>query len=464
MKRSKVRALIAMLLTVAVVIGVVAVTALADDGVPTVTYDHQKREFRFTSAPAYVDEHNHKYPDLFPAMKNLMPGDEEEQEIKVEATSLGKGSVNMYLMVDPSDLEDVGAAEQADYADLLATDGVTLVVKQGNKVLEEASLNKRVKLGQLKNNESLDLTVTLKVPLEAGNGLQGLQAAIAWVFTAEYIPYDGGGDPTPPVVIVDPPTPGGDLPELEKGDHFAYIIGRDDGMVHPEAEITRAEVATIFFRLLTDESRDKFWSQSNSYGDVASDAWYNNAVSTLSNASIIYGKPGNLFDPNAPITRAEFAAIAVRFFGGEYSGEDQFSDISGHWANSEINRAYINDLVKGYTDGTFRPNNNIVRSEAMTIVNRVLNRAPHKDHLLEDMIVWPDNADTAKWYYADVQEATNSHNFEPEVDDDKNVYEVWTELRPVRDWAALERSWSDNNSSESPGDVVSSSDNAVFVD
>ena len=464
MKRSKIRALIAMLLTVAAVIGIVAVTALADDGVPTATYDHRQRQFQFTNAAKYVDEHNHQYPDLFPNMKNLMPGDEAEQEIKVKATSLGKGHVNMYLMVDESDLEDITQDEHDDYVKLLAAAGVTLEVKQGNKVLDEVALGKRIMLGKLENDESVDLTVNLKVPLTAGNELQGLQAAIAWVFIAEYVPYDGETDPTPPVVIVDPPTPSGDLPELDKGDHFAYIIGRSDGLVHPEAEITRAEVATIFFRLLTDESRDKFWSQSNSYSDVASDAWYNNAVSTLSNANIIYGKPGNLFDPNAPITRAEFAAIAVRFFGGEYSGEDQFSDISGHWANSEINRAYMNDLVKGYTDGTFRPDNNITRAEAMTIVNRVLNRAPHKDHLLEDMITWPDNANKDKWYYADVQEATNSHNFEPEYDDDKNVYEVWTELRPVRDWAALERSWSDNNSSENPGDVVSSSDNAVFVD
>ena len=247
-------------------------------------------------------------------------------------------------------------------------------------------------------------------------------------------------------------------------DSFAYIIGRDDGLVHPEAEITRAEVATIFFRLLTEDSRGHYWSQSNSYGDVDAGAWYNNAVSTLSNAGILYGKPGNLFDPDASITRAEFAAIAVRFFGGEYEGEDQFSDIGGHWASNEINRAYMNDLVKGYTDGTFRPDNDITRAEAITIINRVLERAPHKDYLLDDMITWPDNTDTAKWYYADVQEATNSHNYDPKYDKDGNVYEVWTGLRPVRDWAALERAWSEANSSESPGEVVSSNTSSVFGD
>ncbi|MDY5338158.1 MAG: S-layer homology domain-containing protein, partial [Intestinimonas sp.] len=289
------------------------------------------------------------------------------------------------------------------------------------------------------------------------------QGAVAWVFTAEYIPGGGGGGGGGTEIPETNP-PLGPLPELEKGDHFAYIIGRDDGLVHPEAEITRAEVATIFFRLLTEDSRGRYWSQSNSYGDVDAGAWYNNAVSTLSNAGILYGKPGNLFDPDASITRAEFAAIAVRFFGGEYEGEDQFSDIGGHWASNEINRAYINNLVKGYTDGTFRPDNDITRAEAITIINRVLERAPHKDYLLDDMITWPDNTDTAKWYYADVQEATNSHNYDPKYDKDGNVYEVWTGLRPVRDWAALERAWSEANSSESPGEVVSSNTSSVFGD
>lgn len=252
---------------------------------------------------------------------------------------------------------------------------------------------------------------------------------------------------------------GGSRPDLDKENHFAYIIGRDDGLVHPEAEITRAEVATIFFRLLTQESRNEFWSQSNSFSDVASDAWYNNAVSTLSSADIIFGKTGKVFAPEAPITRAEFAAIAVRFFGGEYSGKDQFSDISGHWANNEINRAYINGLVEGYPDGTFQPDKNIARGEAMALVNRALGRAPHADHLLDDMIAWPDNMNDDKWYYADVQEATNSHNYETEYDSEKTAYEEWTKLLSIRDWAALENTWSRANSSKNPGEVAPPSDN-----
>jgi hypothetical protein len=462
MKKTKLRALLAVGLAAALMVGLVAVTALADDGVPTVTYDHSVKQFQFTNVAAYSDEHGHQYPNLFRDLKNLMPGDAVSQAIKVKVSGTGSGSVNMYLKVEPEG-DGISADEKLDYAELLDAEGVTLTVKQGETVLAEGSLAEGVKLGKLKSSDTLDLSVTLNIPLTAGNGLQGLQGAVAWVFTAEYIPGGGGGGGGGTEIPETNP-PLGPLPELEKGDHFAYIIGRDDGLVHPEAEITRAEVATIFFRLLTEDSRGRYWSQSNSYGDVDAGAWYNNAVSTLSNAGILYGKPGNLFDPDASITRAEFAAIAVRFFGGEYEGEDQFSDIGGHWANNEINRAYMNNLVKGYTDGTFRPDNDITRAEAITIINRVLERAPHKDYLLDDMITWPDNTDTAKWYYADVQEATNSHNYDPKYDKDGNVYEIWTELRPVRDWAALERAWSEANSSESPGEVVSSNTSSVFGD
>ncbi|MGN1129047.1 MAG: S-layer homology domain-containing protein, partial [Candidatus Flemingiibacterium sp.] len=286
-------------------------------------------------------------------------------------------------------------------------------------------------------------------PITAGNKLQNFNGTVDWIFTAEYIPGM--------IIPIIPPTP-----ELEKGDHYAYIIGRDDGLVHPEDEITRAEVATIFFRLLTEDTRNYYWSQSNPYSDVSESDWFNNAVSTLTNAGVLYGRPGNVFDPNAPITRAEFAAIAIRFFGGEYEGADQFSDISGHWANNEINRAYVNELVNGYPDGTFKPDNNITRAEAMTIINRVLERKPDKDNLLDDMVKWEDNSNTEAWYYANVQEATNSHNFELDTDENGDEYEIWTELRPVRDWAALEKTWSDTNSADNPGEVISSDKNAVF--
>ena len=242
-------------------------------------------------------------------------------------------------------------------------------------------------------------------------------------------------------------------PDLNMEDHYAYIVGYPDGLVHPERNITRAEVSTIFFRMLLDESRDYFWAQTNNFTDVTADKWFNNAISTLANADLINGYPDGSFKPNANITRAEFATIAIRFFLDEdvEITENNLSDVKGHWAEANIDLAYALGLINGYPDGTFRPNQLITRAEAMTIVNRVLKRAPHKDHLLEDMIVWPDNLNEDVWYYADVQEATNSHEFHMDKDDE---YEIWTELLPVRDWVALEQEWSEANSSRNPGEVV----------
>ena len=256
--------------------------------------------------------------------------------------------------------------------------------------------------------------------------------------------------PTPPPTPTPPPPPA----DLNTDDHFAYIIGYPDGLVKPEGNITRAEVATIFFRMLTDEARDKYWSKTNNYVDVDPTKWFNNAVSTLSNMGIINGYPDGTFRPNASITRAEFAKIAVSFFKDhvrETMG-DKFSDISGKWYTEYINLAAELAIVNGYPDGTFRPDNSINRAEAMTIVNNTLRRSPHKDHLLpeDDMITWPDNPKSA-WYYAAVQEATNSHEYQRASTDDT---EQWTKELPVRDWAALERAWSEANSSRNPGDVV----------
>ena len=258
--------------------------------------------------------------------------------------------------------------------------------------------------------------------------------------------------PVKPVTPIRPPVDP-DKPELNTEDHYAYIVGYPDGNVKPEGNITRAEVATIFFRLLTDESRDEFWSQTNNYTDVPADAWYNNAVSTLSNAGIIDGYEDGTFKPDGNITRAEFATIAVRFFEATYDGGDLFSDIAGHWAQDYINEAANAGIVDGYPDGTFRPQQYITRAEAMTMVNRTIDRHPDADHLLDDMIVWPDNPETA-WYYEQVQEATNSHEYTMNTDDEQNPYEIWTELLPNRDWSELEKEWSDANDGAGSGEVV----------
>ena len=243
--------------------------------------------------------------------------------------------------------------------------------------------------------------------------------------------------------------------DLDTVHHYAYIIGRDDGKVHPEAEITRAEVATIFFRLLTDESRSQNWSNTNGYSDVRSDRWFHHAVSTLSKMQILNGYTDGTFQPDQSITRAEFVKIAVSFFHSKYTGNQQFySDIAGNWAEDYIRTAASIGLVNGYPDGTFRPNQKITRAEAVTIVNNTIGRKPAANKLTEkDMITWPDNQDESKWYYAGMQEATNSHNYKWNTG---KTEESWSKILEIRDWAALEREWADNNASHNPGDVISS--------
>ena len=251
------------------------------------------------------------------------------------------------------------------------------------------------------------------------------------------------------IIPPSPPTPP-EPPVLNKKDHFAYIIGDNRGLVEPDASISRAEVATIFFRLLTDASRAQLWTQANGFSDVDLEDWYNNAVSTMARGGIIVGYPDGTFRPDAPITRAEFATMAVRFFRDNHIAIPRFTDVAGHWAEQYIYLAAEKGLIVGYPDNTFRPDAPITRAEAMTIINRLLERHPHKDRLLQNMIRWPDNMNTNAWYYAEVQEATNSHIYVLEGDG----YESWQELLPVRDWAAFEKAWSTAYSAPNPGDVV----------
>ena len=245
-----------------------------------------------------------------------------------------------------------------------------------------------------------------------------------------------------PSYPIQPEQPKVEIPDddalgLNTTDHFAYIIGYPDGTVQPGGQITRAEVATIFFRLLTDDVRDENLTKTNRYSDVAATSWYNTAVSTLSSMGIITGYPDGTFRPNAAITRAEFAAIAARFDSNGDKTAAKFSDIATHWAKDEISIAYNNGWITGYPDGTFGPQRDITRAEAMTLVNRVLNRQPEtEDDLLPNMTVWTDNANPKAWYYLAVQEATNSHYYEFKTN---SQYEKWTELRETRDWSQLEK-------------------------
>ncbi len=222
---------------------------------------------------------------------------------------------------------------------------------------------------------------------------------------------------------------------LNGEDHFAYIQGYPDGTVGPNLNITRAEVATIFFRLLDPDVREQYLTTTNHFVDVNKYDWYNTAVSTLVAMDIIEGRDQNFFDGNAPITRAEFAAICARFDDSEYQISDRFSDIFGHWAEDDIHEAAAHGWIRGYDDGTFHPDTDITRAEAMTMINRVLNRIPENNgDLLEDMVIWPDNTDEDIWYYLPIQEATNSHEYTMK----NHIYETWTVLTQAPDWSQYE--------------------------
>lgn len=227
------------------------------------------------------------------------------------------------------------------------------------------------------------------------------------------------------------------LEVLNKEDHFNYIIGTPEGLSLPTANVTRAEVATIFFRLMTDDARAKFDSLDNNFSDVAKGKWYNRAISTLAKAGIIKGDPAGTYRPGDPITRAEMAAIIARF-GDFKEGGKTFNDISGHWAQKYIELAASNGWINGNPDGTFKPNNNITRAETVAMINRVLDRQTKdvSDLLpVSQMTNWSDNMDTAKWYYRDMQEATNNHKAERVGN---SIYEKWTEKLPDIDWASYQ--------------------------
>ena len=221
---------------------------------------------------------------------------------------------------------------------------------------------------------------------------------------------------------------------LNDEDHFAYVQGYSDGNVHPYGLISRAETTTIFFRLLTDEVRDDNLLTSNTYTDVTNDYWANTAISTMTGLGIVQGRSADTFDPKAPITRAQFAAICARFDTGKSSGTQTFSDIQGHWAEKYIERAAELGWIKGFEDGTFRPDTYITRAQAMTMINRVLNRIPEDESdLLPGMNVWPD-CNPGDWFYLAVQEATNSHDFKHKAGN----YETWTGMNKDPDWTRYE--------------------------
>jgi len=258
-------------------------------------------------------------------------------------------------------------------------------------------------------------------------------------FTAQWTRTPPGGiggqptEPTRPTEPTQPTEPSGDM-------HYAYMIGFEDGKIRPVATITRAQAATIFFRLMSDADRAAFWRQDNPYSDVALTSWYNNAVSTVSNFGLFRGRPDGTFQPYGAITRAELATVIARFKGAGYSDAPQFKDIDGHWAQGYINAAALHAWVQG-TDGpggVFLPDQPVTRAEAAAMINRALNRLPESpSDLLPDMRTWPDNANPNAWYYLYIQEATNSHYY---VRKANGIHETWAQIMlPERPWHLLER-------------------------
>lgn len=327
---------------------------------------------------------------------------------------------------------------QMDLEDIAVSDLLTIGKGSVELVLYKGSVI--VKTVDLKVGESVALYADYKVKAsDQGQTLVNTVTASADVPGKED-PRDS--DVNSDVKVVD----GKHRPALNLEDHVAYVIGYEDDTVRPQNNITRAEVATIFFRLLTDESRAYYWSQTNDYSDVTAGDWYNNAISTMANAGIVTGYPDGTFRPNAPITRAEFAAIAARFSDVVYNGKCSFSDVlKTFWGYDKISLAEHLGWITGYPDNTFRPDNDITRAEAMTLINRVLERAVEEEHMLPDMVKWRDN-DPDAWYYEAVQEATNSHDYtrlKKVVPGQDFCYEDWVHIDEVPDWAALERSWSD---------------------
>lgn len=247
---------------------------------------------------------------------------------------------------------------------------------------------------------------------------------------------------------------GGGSGKLNTEEHYSYIIGYKDGLLRPYGEISRGEVAAIFFRMLTDKTRNEYWSQTNSFTDVAAEKWCNNAISTLFSMGIIDGYGDGAFRPDGPITRAAFTKMAVNFFDYHVKDYDgRFTDVDGDaWYAGYIQAAAELKLIEGFDDGTFRPDDAITRAQACAIINRTLGRVPDADRMsIRPLVTWPD-CDEDAWYYADMMEATNSHDYQwITVGGEKT--EKWTEKLPQRDWAALEHTWSTANSAKG-GEVV----------
>lgn len=431
-----------------------------DPTVYTVTFVVTKADGKLTAAVSYaIGETEYLYSEAGNVLTFTNAFENKAEELKHASLSLTK---EIGEGIDPDTTFDFlievngasgsyDATQNGTASSVTFTDGKATVQLKGGETL----LIKGLPDAALYTIQETTTGYTVAKTGDTGT-LSGGQTAKAHFTNTK---SGSGENPKPNPEPAPEPGDGGNggTPALNRRDHYAYIIGYPDGDVHPQGNITRAEVATIFFRLLRDPVRTQYWSQTNDYPDVAFNKWYNNAISTLSNMGIICGYPDGTFRPDAPITRAELTKIAASFFSdprvaATYDG--RFSDVHGaEWYISYLMTALEEGLIEGYPDGSFRPNRPITRAETCTIVNRTLGRKPEKDHLLpeSDMINWPDNINRNIWYYAQMQEATNSHDYRW-ISIGSEACEQWTAKLAERDWAALERTWSHANSA--PGGEV----------
>ena len=265
----------------------------------------------------------------------------------------------------------------------------------------------------LRNKDSVlgDLVPNVKHSISFQNTVIG-DAKYGVTYTVSITRYGGAAGPKP---------------TLNSQDHIAYVTGYPDGSFAPNAYITREEATTIFYRLLSEDSRQRFETNVCGFSDVAEGRWSRTAIATMANAGIITGYPDGTFAPTKRVTRAEFAVIAARFDSEAYTGDNLFPDIAGHWAAGYINQAASKGWVKGDENGNFRPNAPITRAEAVTMINRILNRLPENEaDLLDGMVEFTDNMDPAKWYYLAIQEAANGHEYTRKAD---GTHESWTKLK-----------------------------------
>ena len=225
------------------------------------------------------------------------------------------------------------------------------------------------------------------------------------------------------VDITDDDTPKGDTFVFDKVNHIAYIKGYSDGRVGPEDNLTRAQMVQILYRLMDEDFRDFCYSATNDYKDTTGEEWFNEALSTISNADIVHGYSDGTFRPNNNITRAEFATMIANMFSVPEIKDSGLTDISGHWAENNINKVVTIGWMAGYPNKTFKPDAYITRAEAVHVMNKILDRDTiTKESFIKGMKEWPDNNKDA-WYYLDIQEATNEHLY-----DVKDGKEIWTSI------------------------------------